>query len=76
MASATIVLEVDSDVAEAYTSATAELQQKFQLLLNLWLRQLTSTPTRSLPEIMDELSAQAEARGLTEEELESILNNE
>lgn len=76
MVSATITLEVDSDVAEAYASATAESQQKFQLLLNLWLRQLTSTPTRSLPEIMDELSAHAEARGLTEQELESILNDE
>lgn len=76
MASATIMLEVDSDVAEAYASATAESQQKVQLLLNLWLRQLTSTSTRSLPEIMDEMSAQAQARGLTEEELESILNDE
>jgi hypothetical protein len=76
MANATITLTVDQDVAEAYASASAEAQQKYQLLLNLWLRQLTSSPSRPLPEIMDELSAKAEARGLTEEELESILNDE
>lgn len=76
MASATITLQVDPDVAEAYTSASREAQQKYQVLLNLWLRQLTSPPTRSLSEIMDELSAKAAARGLTEEELESILNDE
>lgn len=76
MPSATITFTVDKDVADAYASASAEAQQKYQLLLNLWLRQLTSTPSRPLPEIMDELSAKAEARGLTEEELESILNDE
>lgn len=76
MASATITLTVDQDLAEAYASAPAEAQQKYQFLLNLWLRQLTSAPSRPLPEIMDELSAKAEARGLTEEELESILNDE
>lgn len=76
MANATITLQVDQDLAEAYASASAEEQQKYQLLLNLWLRQLTTTPSRSLPEIMDDLSAKAEARGLTEEELESILNDE
>lgn len=46
MANATIMLRVDQDVAEAYASASAEAQQKYQLLLNLWLRQLTNTPTR------------------------------
>ena len=76
MASATITLHVDPDVAEAYTSASSELQHKYQVLLNLWLRQLTTPPTRSLPEIMDELSLKAAARGLTEEELESILNDQ
>jgi hypothetical protein len=76
MASTTITLQVDPDVAEAYSSASREVQQKYQVLLNLWLRQLTTAPTRSLPEIMDELSAKAAARGLTDEELESILNDE
>lgn len=70
------MLQLDQDVAEAYTSASAEVQQKYQLLLSLWLRQLTNSSARSLMDIMDELSAKAEARGLTEEELESILNDE
>ena len=75
MAQATITLPVDPDVAEAYRSASREAQQAYQVLLNRWLRQLTTPPTRSLPEIMDELSAKAAARGLTEEALESILHD-
>ena len=46
------------------------------MLLNISLRRLTNTPSRPLLEIMDELSAKAQARGLTEAELESILNDE
>ena len=50
-------------------------QQKIQVLLNLWLRDLTLPSTRSLSEVMDEISAKAEARGLTPEILDSILHS-
>lgn len=71
----TIEIEVNPDAASAYVSASAETQQKVQLFLNTWLPELT-TPRRSLREVMDQLSAEAEARGLTDEILESILNDE
>ena len=45
-----------------------------QVLLSLRLQDLTSAPRRrSLEEVMDEIGAEAEARGLTPEILESIL---
>lgn len=44
-----------------------------RLLLTLWLREFALT-SRPLSEIMDAISDKAEARGLTPEILESILN--
>lgn len=76
MATATISLEVDSDSARAFTSASAEDRHKLQLLLGLRLRELTARPVRSLKEIMDDIGREAEARGLTQELLESLLRDE
>ncbi|MBW3542017.1 MAG: hypothetical protein KY476_17245 [Planctomycetes bacterium] len=74
MNTATISIEVDEDSARAFCEASAEEQRKLQLLLALRLRELTAGPIRSLKEIMDEMGAEAEARGLTPEILESLLN--
>ena len=71
-----ICIEVDEDSARAFSKATAEEQRKLQLLLALRLRELTAGPARPLTEIMDEVSTQAEARGLTPEGLESLLDGE
>ncbi len=76
MVTATILLEIDDTTAKAYASKSTEEQKKLRLLLTVWLRELTSTPTRTLQEVMDRLSENAEARGLTPEELESILNED
>ncbi len=76
MGIATISIEVDADAARAFAEAPAEERRKLQLLLSLRLRELTAGPTRPLKEIMDEIGAQAEARGLTPEVLESLLHGE
>lgn len=76
MPTATISLEVDADAAQAFTQSSAEDRRKLQLLLRLRLRELTAGPTRPLKEIMDEIGAQAEARGLTPEILESLLHDD
>ena len=76
MSTETISIEVDSEAAKAFAQASAEQRRKLELLLALRLRELTSGPIRPLREIMDELGAKAEARGLTPEILNSLLHDE
>ncbi len=75
MATATISIEVDADDARAFSQMTEEERRKLQLLLRLRLRELTTAPARPLKAIMDEIGAEAEARGLTPEILESLLHD-
>jgi hypothetical protein len=65
MTTATISIEVDSDAARAFAAAPADKRRKLELLLALRLRELMSGPPRPLCEVMDEIGAKAEARGLT-----------
>jgi len=67
-----ITLTVDSEVARAYNSASPEEKRKLDLLVNLSLREATSSE-RSLQEVMLEISEKARSRGLTPEILQSIL---
>ena len=71
-----ITIEVDSNAAKIYAAATPEEQWKMQVLLSLRLRDLTIKPRRSLREVMDDMSREAQANGLTPEILESILRGE
>lgn len=72
---ATITLDVDEKTAEYLEAATEQQRKKLKLLLRLRLHELIDRPRRSLEEIMDDMSDQAEANGLTHEILESILND-
>jgi len=76
MSTATISIEVDSDAAKAFASASEEDRRKLELLLALRLRELTSGPIRPLREIMDEIGAKAQDRGLTPELLDKLLHEE
>ena len=67
-----ITLQVDADLAQAYQTASATDRSKLELLLNLWLRELFVRST-SLKGLMDELSENAQRRGLTSEKLEEML---
>lgn len=67
-------IQVEHEIADAYNSASQEDQKKIQLLMGLWLRELSTQPTMSLSEVMDMISDRAQANGLTPEILESILN--
>ena len=71
-----ITIEVDIEAAKIYAAATPEEQWKMQVLLSLRLRDLTIKPRRSLREVMDDMSREAQANGLTPEILESILRGE
>lgn len=67
-------IQVEPDIANAYNAASQEDRKKIQLLMGLWLRELSTQPNMSLTEVMDMISDRAKARGLTPEILESILN--
>ena len=76
MVNTTITIPLDPETARAYESAGAEEKQRIQLLLGVWLRKLTTEKTRTLEEIMDDISRKAAERGLTPEILESLLKEE
>lgn len=73
MTTANITIPLDSQTARIYTGASAEDKRKLRLLLSLWLREFAVSP-RPLKVIMDEISEKAQARGLTPDILESILD--
>jgi hypothetical protein len=72
----TFSIAVDADSAQALSQATPEQRRKLELLLSLRLRELVAGPTRPLSQIMDQMGAEAEARGLTPEIMESLLRDE
>jgi hypothetical protein len=75
MAQANLTIQVDAVVAKAFANATPEERRKMELLLSLRLQDLLSSRTRPLEPLMDEIGAEAEARGMTPEVLESLLDD-
>ena len=69
----TISVAVDADVAQTYRTVSARDRRKLDILVNLRLREATRS-SKSLREIMDEVSRSAQERGLTPEILRSILD--
>ena len=76
MSTETISIAVDADAARSFCEASPEDRRKLELLLRLRLRELTLGRVRPLKEIMDEIGADAEAKGLTPGMLESMLREE
>jgi len=74
MATLPLTIDADADAVRAYMSASPEDRKKMQLLMNLRLKEVVAPSTASIREVMDRIGSQAEARGLTPEILESILN--
>ena len=72
----TIQIPLDPELAQVYNRASSEDQHKLQTLVSLWLRKIDSSTPDSLSRLMDEISDEAAARGLTPEILESLLNDE
>jgi len=75
MNTTTISIAVDPQSADVFIHAPEEQRRKLELLLALRLRELTTMPNRSLQAIMDEMGAQAAAKWLTPEILESLLHD-
>ena len=70
----TISIEVDRDIAQRFLNASDTEKDKLQLLLNLRLKELIVHPHRPLQNIMNEIGTYAQGQGMTEELLESLLN--
>jgi hypothetical protein len=76
MPTETITLQVESDVARFYNDAAQTDKQKLQALFGSWLKQYAEADAESLKRTMDEISRNAQSRGLTPEVLESLLADE
>ena len=72
MKTKTITIRVSAEVARIFEAASEEQRRKLEALLSLKLSDVTQS-SRSLEEVMSEISQNAQARGLTPEILDSIL---
>jgi hypothetical protein len=68
-----ITIQVDPEAALAYRSVSDQERRKLDLLLSLRLREVTR-PGASLEDVMDDLSRNAQERGLTPDILRAILD--
>ncbi len=76
MLTETITLEVESDIARFYNEAPQTEKEKLQVLLGSWLKQYAEADADSLKQTMDEISRNAQEKGLTPEILKSLLADE
>lgn len=70
-----ITVRVNLEAAHIFETASEEQRRKIEALISLKLTQATREK-RSLEEVMDDISQKAQARGLTPEMLDSILNEQ
>ena len=70
-----ITIPLDEETARVYRAASTEDQRKIRLLLRLRLRELAELPSGSLRQLMDDIGAKAEARGLTPDILKALLRD-
>ena len=73
--SVSIRIELDEQVAQIYTTASAEKRRKIQAMVTLWLKAFAETDV-SLDSFMNDISDRAKQRGLTPEILNRLLADE
>lgn len=73
METKTITIRVNAEAARIFESVSEEERRKLEALLSVKLSEATRHK-RSLEEVMSDISQKAQARGLTSEILDSILN--
>jgi len=66
-------IPLNPQAVEVCESASPKERQKMRALLSIWLRDLAARERRPLSQILDEAAAEAKARGLTPEMLDSFL---
>ena len=75
MQTKTIAIRVNAEVAKIFEAASEEQRRKLEALLSLKLSDAIRRK-RPLEEVMNEMSRNAQARGLTPEILDSIIFEE
>lgn len=70
-----IRLQLDEGAARIYKKASRTEREKLNLLLSMWVKEFGDSEI-SLTKLMDEISDNAQKRGLTPEILESLLNDD
>ncbi|MEZ4883711.1 MAG: hypothetical protein R3E32_03150 [Chitinophagales bacterium] len=74
---AELTLKLDEEAVAAYQTADEKTRNKIDFLVNRWLKELlTSNPKERLLQTMHEASKEAQANGLTMEELNKILSDD
>lgn len=68
---ASIILQVDEEIKAVFEQANPEIQKQLSDIIQLFLREKLYSKT--LTEVMAEISDKAEQRGLTPEILQDIL---
>jgi len=74
MSSRRITIEVDEATGEAYEHASPDERRRIGFLLLLESRRALKPASGNLDDVMDGMSRQAQASGLTPEILEQILD--
>lgn len=69
-----IIIKVSPNIAQAYQKATEQKKASLSTLISIFLREEGENNIDFLGKLMDDISDQAIARGLTPEILETILN--
>ena len=69
-----ITIHVDSEVAHAYLTASPEERRKMDFLAGFQLAEYLRSP-EPLENVIDDMSREAQARGLTPDVLDSILHD-
>ena len=76
MSNEAITIELDSDSAQVFKEASTADREKLQILLGIWLKEYARADAASLKDTMNDVSREAQGRGLTPEILESILEED
>ena len=73
MASRAVTIHVDPKAAQAYEAASAAEKRKLDMLLSLKLTEMARVE-QMLEQVMQDISQNAQARGLTPEILQTLLD--
>lgn len=76
MAITTVNIALNDKAAEAYRSAPLEKREWLEMLINLLVSEFAKYSPQSLLALMDEMSKEAQVKGLTAEKLELLLADE
>ncbi len=69
-----ITIDIAPGSARIYREASKSDKEKLQALFEVWMREYSSSSIESLKQLMDDISTNAQKRGLTPDILDSILS--